>query len=70
MDKESVAILSFCAITILATIGAVAWISYESCLHAWADSGMPVRWAILSGCQVQRKDGTWVPSTAIKDIKQ
>lgn len=46
---------------------AVAARSYQ-CHSAWADSGMPARYKLRAGCQVQRKDGTWVPSGAIRNI--
>ena len=43
--------------------------SYFGCFGQWSDSGMPVRWKVIGGCQVQRADGTWIPTNALRDLK-
>jgi hypothetical protein len=59
-------------ITYLLLVGAVIPISIAigawSCGNRWADSGMKSRWQFGAGCQVQRKNGTWVPEKMLRDI--
>lgn len=40
----------------------------RSCHARWDHSGLPVQHSFFSGCMVQRKDGTWVPSSTIREL--
>lgn len=62
---------------IVAMVAAVALIIYgviglESygCHSRWADSGIKSDYRLPGGCMVQRKDGTWWPEKAIRDVGQ
>ena len=46
------------------------WFASEKCDRQWAQSGLKSDWGWTQGCIVQRKDGTWVPATAIRDMTQ
>jgi hypothetical protein len=46
----------------------VAWLSSEVCEKQWARSGLKSHWQVFGGCIVQRKDGTWVPASAMRDL--
>ena len=39
-----------------------------SCREAWKRSGLRYDHTFLGGCMVQRKDGTWVPSSTIREL--
>ncbi len=39
--------------------------SRQSCAETWADSGMPSRYSLIAGCQVQ-KNGKWIPDSAFR----
>ena len=53
----------------LMLLGAI-WLADMGCEARWKDSGMNSYYTLISGCLVQRTDGTWVPATAIRDIGQ
>ena len=53
----------------LMLLGAI-WLADVGCEARWRDSGMKSDYTLLSGCRVQRTDGTWVPSSAIRDLGQ
>ena len=40
----------------------------RSCHARWDRSGLLVQYSFFSGCMVQRKDGTWVPSSTIREL--
>lgn len=40
------------------------------CAAAWADSGMSSRYSFFGGCQIQLKDGTWIPSSRYREMGQ
>ena len=40
------------------------------CRSRWADSGIKSDYRLPGGCMVQRKDGTWWPEQAIRDVGQ
>lgn len=54
----------------VALLGGVAWLSAYKCTSQWERSGLKAEWALVQGCVVQRKDGTWVPASAIRDMAQ
>lgn len=45
-------------------------IAEATCERQWARSGLKSEWGVVQGCIVQRKDGTWVPASAIRDMTQ
>ena len=47
--------------------GAV-WLKSVECHSRWEGSGMKTEWSFIGGCKVQRKDGTWVPASAVRDL--
>lgn len=59
-------------VSALAIVGAMtllgAGFNAVKCNGAWADSGMKSRYQFGAGCLVQRKDGTWVPAGAIREL--
>jgi hypothetical protein len=50
--------------------GGAAWLNAAKCERQWARSGLKAEWGLAQGCVVQRKDGTWVPASAIRDMGQ
>ena len=44
------------------------WLSSAKCHSQWEGSGMKTEWQLIGGCKVQRKDGTWVPASAVRDL--
>ncbi len=40
------------------------------CAAKWEGSGMNSKWGVLSGCMVQRKDGTWIPEKNMRHVSQ
>ena len=46
------------------------WLADAGCEARWKDSGMNSYYTLISGCRVQRTDGTWVPASAIRDLGQ
>jgi type IV secretory pathway TrbD component len=65
---EGLAALAVMAVLLAITLGLGLWIAGVKCERSWADSGMRARFVVIGGCQVQRKDGTWVPSSAIREL--
>lgn len=48
-------------------IGLMLWADSASCKAKWEGSGNATRWGIISGCQVQRDDGKWLPSDVMRE---
>jgi hypothetical protein len=44
------------------------WLKSVECHSRWDGSGMKTEWNFIGGCKVQRKDGTWVPASAVRDL--
>lgn len=74
--RDSLPLLGAVAGT-LATVAALTWAAlifawhYESaqCQGQWARSGMRAEYSRLEGCMVQRRDGTWVPASAVRSLE-
>lgn len=49
-------------------LSTAAAISAATCNAKWSGSGHETRWGPIQGCQVQRADGRWIPSSALRDI--
>ena len=58
----------FLVLTIAAVFAASNKLGEISCHERWGRSGLPVQHSFLGGCVVQRKDGTWVPAGAIREL--
>ncbi len=43
------------------------WVDNASCHAKWESSGHATKWGLMSGCQVRRDDGTWIPSDAVRE---
>lgn len=43
-------------------------LSETMCSKRWDGSGMATKWGLLAGCRVQRKDGTWIPADAYREV--
>lgn len=61
----------------LATFGVLAlmlagvlWVQSAQCSSRWERSGLQSEFRVFGGCIVHRKDGTWVPAAAIRDMAQ
>lgn len=46
----------------------VLWLASYTCHAQWERSGLNVEWGLVSGCMVQRRDGTWVPADAVREL--
>lgn len=44
-----------------------AWNSY-ACSARWSASGVKAEYRLGAGCTVQRKDGSWLPERALRDV--
>lgn len=53
-----------------AIIAGVIGLEAYGCRSRWADSGIKSDYRLPGGCMVQRKDGTWWPEKAIRDVGQ
>lgn len=40
------------------------------CEQSWRDSGMPYRYKMFSGCQVQPRDGVWIPASKYRETDE
>jgi hypothetical protein len=49
---------------ILFVYGMAKW----ECQSKWEDSGLPVRWGPMQGCQVKVPSGIWLPSETIREL--
>ena len=61
----------FC-LFIIVFLGAIFYagnlLGAASCRERWERSGLRHDHSFLGGCMVQRKDGTWVPSSTIREL--
>lgn len=40
----------------------------RSCLTRWESSGLPVKWSVFGGCQVETTPGRWLPEKVLRDF--
>jgi hypothetical protein len=66
--KIAVASLAFGALLIGLMVAISLWMASIKCHAQWEGSGMKTEWRLIGGCKVQRKDGTWVPASAVRDL--
>ena len=62
---EVLIVAAICAVLI-----GVPLLDRAACASKWEGSGMKSKWGVLSGCMVQRKDGTWIPEKNMRDVSQ
>jgi len=56
-------------VSVACVVGAgVLLIDRYACEAHWGRSGLHYDWGPIQRCMIQRRDGTWVPSTAIREI--
>lgn len=69
MDRETV--IGFLIFSIISVIIFFAWFFFSAyaCEVRWSRSGLKSEWGLVQGCLVQRKDGTWVPASAIPYVQ-
>jgi len=69
MKDVVIGFVAVVAVFSLMMLGAT-WLADMGCEARWKDSGMNSDYTLISGCRVQRTDGTWVPASAIRDLGQ
>lgn len=66
---DLIGIIILVAVVVLIIVSVIGLEAY-GCRSRWADSGVKSDYRLPGGCMVQRKDGTWWPEKAIRDIGQ
>jgi prepilin-type N-terminal cleavage/methylation domain-containing protein len=59
------------ALIVLAVVAILALViisPFYACPTQWEKAGLRAEFTFLTGCMVQRKDGTWIPAKALRDI--
>lgn len=67
MKEFATALTAFLVMGIVIA-AATMWFDAVRCHASWEASGMKAEWTITGRCRVQRKDGTWVPSSVIREM--
>ena len=67
MKEVVIGFVAVVAVSSLMMLGA-SWLADMGCEARWKDSGMNSYYTLISGCRVQRTDGTWIPDSAIRDL--
>lgn len=68
--REVLGTLAVCAVLLAAVVAGAGALARWKCLSEWEASGIPVRWAYGSGCQLQRADGTWAPARVLRELRK
>jgi Flp pilus assembly pilin Flp len=68
MDKDDVIGLGLVVALIALALCGSLWLVSAQCRAQWEGSGLKSEWSLIGGCKVQRKDGTWMPSKAIREV--
>ena len=55
---------------VLALVAVVIPFDAKSCHATWDHSGYGVRYSAIGGCQIQLKDGSWIPAAALRGVKE
>jgi hypothetical protein len=66
--KEILAAIAIIASIACVVLVGVLLVDSYACEAHWSRSGLRYDWGPIQRCMVQRKDGTWVPSTTIREI--
>lgn len=68
-DTKEILVVVLVAVAIIAAIlGGLMWFKAEQCAAQWGSSGMAHSWGVVQGCMVKRKDGTWIPASAYREV--
>lgn len=61
--------LQLLALAIIAAIliGGAIGLDAGGCNASWKDSGMPLRWTVMGGCQLQ-VHGAWIPADNYREV--
>lgn len=70
VDVTDVLVVAILVTIVVGILSAVIGLEAYGCHSRWADSGIKSDYRLPSGCMVQRKDGTWWPEKAIRDVGQ
>ena len=67
--EEVVSVLLAASILTVITLGVLWWVNRSTCHNRWDSAGFQkVEYRLLAGCMVQRKDGSWIPTSAVRDL--
>jgi hypothetical protein len=59
--KDIAVILFLLLVVILLMIGSMAMVDYLNCTAQTAHIGFGSNWSLFGGCQINVKDGIWIP---------
>jgi hypothetical protein len=65
---KDVASFIFMLVVIILLLVAGLIVRPMSCHAKWDKSGMPVTWSPMAGCQLQQKDGSWLPAEHYRQV--
>jgi hypothetical protein len=68
MKEVVIGFVAVVAVSSLMMLGA-SWLADMGCEARWRDSGINSDYTLISGCRVQRTDGTWIPDSAIRNLE-
>ena len=68
MKEGVIGFVAVVAVSSLMMLGA-SWLADMGCEARWRDSGINSDYTLISGCRVQRTDGTWIPDSAIRNLE-
>jgi len=60
--------LVVCGLAFWAIWGLILIIGTWQCQAKWGRSGMATEFGVLSGCQIKRADGTWIPADSYREV--
>lgn len=70
INTTDVLVVAILVTIVVGILSAVIGLESYGCRSRWADSGVKSDYRLPGGCMVQRKDGTWWPEKAIRDVGQ
>lgn len=66
---ELLALVALAVVVVVLCFAAMLWVNAWSCNSRWKDSGIKSRHSLGGGCQIQRKDGTWIPDKVVREVQ-
>lgn len=70
INSTDVLVVAILAALLSTVIAGVIGLEAYGCRSRWSESGVKSDYRLPGGCMVQRKDGTWWPEAAIRDVGQ
>ena len=70
VDVTDVLVVAILVTIVVGIPSAVIGLEAYGCRSRWSESGVRSDYRLPGGCMVQRKDGTWWPEKAIRDVGQ